>query len=42
MRGRAERRLYLPELTELGGGHGLESFTGDAHVVSDRDCQVCI
>lgn len=32
----------LPELAELGGGHGLEGFTGDAHVIPDRDGQVGI
>lgn len=40
---RAEQReVDLIKLAELYCGHGLQSFTGDARVVPDRKCQVCI
>ena len=42
MNGVCKDRADLPELTELCGGHCLESFTSDAHIVPDRDCQVGI
>lgn len=38
----AVQEADLPELAELGGGHGLEGFTGDTHVIPDRDGQVGI
>ena len=36
------REANLPELGEFCGGHSLQGFTGEAHVVSHRDGQVCI
>lgn len=33
-------KQYLPEFSEVSGGHALQGLTSDARVVPDRDCQV--
>lgn len=37
-----QREINLIELAELYRRHGLQSFTGDARIVPDRKCQICV